>query len=99
LERSAVLVFNTLFLWELGRSYLLWRHGEFGQGRRWLIRAIAVLLGIATTRPVMGVFFATSRLTHLEPRQFFGMAFWIGFTINTLVIETWLRSQATPVGL
>jgi hypothetical protein len=99
LERSAVLVFNTLFLWELGRSYLLWRRGEFGQGRRWLIRAIAVLLGIATTRPVMGVFFATSRLTHLEPSQFFGMAFWIGFTINTLVIETWLRSKATPVGL
>jgi hypothetical protein len=97
LERSAVLVFNTLFLWELGRSYLLWRRGEFGQGRRWLVRAIAVLLGIATTRPVMGVFFATSRLTHLEPSQFFGIAFWIGFTINTLVIETWLRLQATPV--
>ena len=98
LERSAVLVFNSLFLWELGRSYLLWRRGEVGEGRRWLIRAIAVLLGIATTRPVMGVFFATSRLTHLEPGQFFGMAFWIGFTINTVVIETWLRLRARPVG-
>jgi hypothetical protein len=29
-----------------------------------------------------------------EPSQFFRMAFWIGFTINTLVIETWLRSRA-----
>jgi hypothetical protein len=98
LERSAVLVFNSLFLWELGRSYFLSRRGEIAEGRRWLIRAIAVLLGIATTRPVMGGFFATSRLTHLEPSQFFGMAFWIGFTINTLVIEIWLRSRAKAAG-
>jgi hypothetical protein len=41
----------------------------------------------------MGVFFATSPLTHLQPSQFFGMAFWIGFTINTVVIEAWLRLQ------
>jgi len=99
LERSAVLVFNSLFLWELGRSYLLWRRGEVGEGRRWLIRAMAVLLGIATTRPVMGVFFATSRLTHLQPSQFFGMAFWIGFTLNTVVIEIWLRFRARPGGV
>jgi hypothetical protein len=33
----------------------------------------------------------------LEPNQFFGMAFWIGFTINTVVIETWLRLQARPL--
>ena len=41
----------------------------------------------------MGVFFATSRLTHLEPRQFFGIAFWIGFSINTIAVEFWLRSK------
>ncbi len=55
---------------------------------RWMLRAVAILLGIATTRPVMGVFFATSRLTHLEPAQFFGIAFWIGFSINTIAIRT-----------
>ena len=59
---------------------------------RWMLRAVGILLGIATTRPVMGVFFATSRLTHLEPKQFFGIAFWIGFSINTIAIELWLRS-------
>ncbi len=60
--------------------------------RRWQLRAIAILLGIATTRPVMGVFFATARLTHLVPQQFFGIAFWIGFSINVLVFELWIRS-------
>ena len=38
-------------------------------------------------------FFATSRLTHLEPSQFFGMAFWIGFCINTIIVELWLRAR------
>ena len=36
-----------------------------------------------------GVFFATSRLTHLTPHDFFGTAFWIGFTINLIAAEAW----------
>ena len=90
-ERSAVLVFNTLFLYSLSRAYLYMRHGEFLRKRRWMLRAIAILLGIAVTRPVMGIFFATSPLTHLQPSQFFGIAFWIGFSTSALVGEFWLR--------
>ena len=90
-ERSAVLFFNTLFLFSLFRAWRLSRKPVLAL--RWMTRAIAVLLGIATTRPVMGIFFATSRVTHLSPHQFFGIAFWIGFSINTLIVELWLRSQ------
>ena len=92
IERSAVFLFDTLFLYSLARS---WRHrnrGELALKRRWLLRAVAILLGIATTRPVMGVFFATSPVTHLVPSQFFGIAFWIGFSINVAVFEAWLRA-------
>jgi predicted membrane protein DUF2306 len=92
-ERSAVLFFNSLFLFSLGRAYWYMRRGEAVEKMRWMLRAVGILLGIATTRPVMGVFFAASRLTHLEPRQFFGIAFWIGFSINTIAIELWLRSR------
>jgi hypothetical protein len=92
-ERSAVLFFNSLFLFSLARAYGWMRRGEAAEKMRWMLRAVGILLGIATTRPVMGVFFATSRLTHLEPRQFFGLAFWIGFSINTIAIELWLRSR------
>jgi hypothetical protein len=91
-ERSAVLVFNTWFLFSLVRAWGLSRPGEEQMKRQWLLRSIAVLLGIATTRPVMGVFFATSRLTRWQPEQFFGFAFWIGFSINALAFEWWLRS-------
>jgi Predicted membrane protein (DUF2306) len=99
IERSAVLLFNSLFLFSLARAYGYRQRGEHLLKRSWMTRAVAILLGIATTRPVMGIFFATSRWTHLEPEQFFGIAFWIGFSINTIAVELWLhfggrRSQA-----
>ena len=93
IETSAVVFFDSLFLISLCMSYL--RGGDMQEKRRWLMRAVAILLGIATTRPVMAVFFATSRLTHLQPSQFFGIAFWIGFSINTLAMEWWLRATSS----
>jgi hypothetical protein len=92
IERAAVLFFNSLFLFSLGRAFLYGQAGLAVENRRWLTRAVGILLGIATTRPVMGVFFATSRFTHLQPNQFFGIAFWIGFSVNTIIIEMWLRA-------
>jgi hypothetical protein len=92
IERTAVLFFNSLFLFSLVRGFKYGQAGLAIQNRQWLTRAVGILLGIATTRPVMGVFFATSRLTHLEPKQFFGIAFWIGFSVNTIIIEMWLRA-------
>lgn len=93
LEQAAVLLFNSLFLYWLWRSYVQDRRGDHKDARRSFIRSVAILLGIATTRPVMGFFFATSRLTGLQPAQFFGLAFWIGFSINTLAVEWWLRRE------
>jgi hypothetical protein len=92
-ERSAVLVFNTWFLFSLASAYWFHLRGEPARKREWTTRAVGILLGIATTRPVMGVFFATSALTHLAPQQFFGIAFWIGFSINAILIEFWLHSK------
>jgi hypothetical protein len=93
-ERSAVFLFDSVFLFCLWQAWRNRRVQDAITQRRWLLRAIVILLGIATTRPVMGVFFATSRLTHLEPRQFFGIAFWIGFSINAFIIEFYLRRRS-----
>lgn len=94
-ERSAVLFFNCLFLYSLIRAWRFSALHETGRKLQWLLRAVVVLLGVATTRPVMGIFFATSRLTHLNPSQFFGIAFWIGFSINWIVVEAWIHSRDT----
>jgi hypothetical protein len=90
-ERLAVIFFDTLFLYSLLSARRYQAQGYHNLGRQWLMRAIAVLLGIATTRPVMGVFFATCHATHLSLQQFFGIAFWIGFSINWIAAEAWLR--------
>lgn len=93
IERIAILFFNTLFLTLLLRALQLRRRGDQTGARLSSVRATAVLLGIATTRPVIGIFFATSPLTHLTPHRFFGIAFWIGFSISTVAIELWLRTH------
>ncbi len=95
IERSAMILFDTLFGVELGMSLRAWRAVNAAEERRWTLRSTATVLGIATARPVMGIFFATSRATHWTPRQFFGPAMWIGFSINVVVMEIWLR-QHTP---
>jgi hypothetical protein len=93
IEGAAVIFYNGLFLLSLALSCAAWKTGQTEKSLRWTLRATAISLGIATTRPVMGIFFATSRLTHWTPAQFFGPAFWIGFSINTLVMELWLRKH------
>lgn len=93
IERSAVLVFDSYFLFCLIRAWQFFQKNNQERKRRWLLRSIATLLGIATTRPVMTIFFATSSLTHLQPKQFFGLAFWVGFLINVLLFEMWIRRR------
>jgi len=86
-ERAAITLFGSFFLIALSKG--LWHavRGEFAQHREWMIRAYAVALGVATTRPIVGMFFAFRRLT---PHEFFGIAFWLGFTITFLAAEAWI---------
>ncbi len=52
-----------------------------------MIRALAVGLAVSTVRPIVGLFFAFSSLT---PREFFGIAFWLGFTVHLAAAEAWI---------
>jgi hypothetical protein len=91
LELSATLFWDALFLIFLTKAYLHARACQIAQHREWVIRAMSIALGIATVRPVMGAFFATSRLTGFTPHDFFGIAFWIGFTLTYLGGEMWIQ--------
>ena len=58
---------------------------------------LAIGLAVATIRPIIGFFFATSRLTHLTPHEFFGTAFWLGFTLQLMAAEAWIHyTQELP---
>ena len=96
IEASATIFFDLFFLFALTKAYLHVRRRQIALHREWVIRAMGIALGIATVRPIMGFFFATSRVTGLTPHQFFGIAFWLGFALTYFVAELWIRYTRVP---
>jgi len=92
-EKAAIALFGTFFLIALAKA--LWHalRQEFAQHREWMIRGYAIGLAVATIRPIMGTFFAAALLQgHApEPKEFFGTAFWVGFTLQTIAAEIWIN--------
>jgi uncharacterized membrane protein len=105
-EGTATIFFGCFFLFSLGKAWWHIRNGRVQLHREWATRMTAIALGVATTRPIMGVFFATRRLTGLTPHQFFGPAMWLGLVSTYLAGEAWInhtrsrttqsRSEASP---
>jgi uncharacterized membrane protein len=96
-EVTAILFYDGLFMLAMAKAFICARRRQIALHREWVIQGIAVALGVATVRPIMGVFFATSRLTRLTPHDFFGIAFWIGFTLTYVFAEVWLRRTRLAV--
>jgi uncharacterized membrane protein len=90
-ETAATMFFALIFLFSLLRAFVYIRRRNVPLHREWMIRAYAIGLAVATIRPIMGVFFATQRLTHLTPHDFFGTAFWLGFTAQLIAAEAWIN--------
>jgi len=92
-EKAAVALFGTFFLISLGKA--LWHalRREFAKHRECMIRGYAIGLAVATIRPIIGSFFAAAVLRgHApDPHEFFGTAFWIGFTLQTIAAEIWIN--------
>jgi uncharacterized membrane protein len=87
-ERAATTLFALIFLFALGKAFLHIRRREIALHREWMIRAFAIGLAVATVRPIVGMFFAFSGLS---PQEFFGIAFWIGFTLHLIAAEVWIN--------
>jgi len=90
-ETAATTLFGILFLFSLSKAYVHIRRRQFALHREWMIRAYAIGMAVTTTRPIVGIFFATSALTGLGPRDFFGTALWLGFTIQLIAAEAWIN--------
>lgn len=96
-ETAATTLYAILFLFCLIKAYWNIRRKRVAEHREWMIRAFGIGLGVATTRPIVGMFFAFRKLT---PHEFFGTAFWLGFTTTFLAAEAWIgytRHSGTQV--
>jgi uncharacterized membrane protein len=98
LESAATFTFGVVFLFALGKAFAAIRGRRVAEHRRWMIRGYAIGLAVAAVRPIVGVFFATSRLTHFTPHDFFGIAFWLGFILSVVAAELWIRLGIAPAG-
>jgi hypothetical protein len=87
-ETAATTFFAVLFLLFLALGFVNIRRHRVDLHRQWMIRAFGVVLGVATTRPIVDAFFAARRLS---PHEFFGAAFWLGFTTTLLAAEAWIH--------
>lgn len=93
-QAAATTLFSILFLFALRKAFWHIRRRQIALHREWMIRTFAIGLAVATIRPIIGIFFATSPLTGLTPREFFGTAFWIGFVLHLIAAEAWIHITA-----
>jgi uncharacterized membrane protein len=89
-QAAATTLFALIFLFSLSRAFQQIKRGEIALHREWMIRAFSTGLAVATIRPIVAVFFATSRFSGLTPYEFFGTAFWIGFVLHLIAAEVWI---------
>ena len=97
-QAAATTFFSVFFLFALSKAFWHVLHREMALHREWMIRTFSIGLAVATIRPIVGIFFATTRISGRTPRKFFGIAFWIGFVLHLIVVEAWVRhSAASPI--
>lgn len=96
-ETSATAVFGTWFVVCLVLAFRAIRGGRVAHHRRWMVRAFAVGLGVASIRLWVGVFTGIQLgLLGMDGdtmplRATFGVAFWLGLSMHVLFAEWWLR--------
>lgn len=92
-EKAATTLFGLFFLIALAKA--LWHalRRQFRKHREWMIRGYAIGLAVAAIRPIIGTFFAAAVIQgHApHPSEFFGAAFWLGFTVQTMAAELWIN--------
>jgi uncharacterized membrane protein len=92
-EKAAITMFGSFFLVALTKA--LWHalRREFAEHREWMLRGYAIGLAVATIRPIMATFFAAAVLRGhtADPKEFFGTAFWTGFTLQMIAAEIWIN--------
>lgn len=94
-EASATVVFGAYFLTALVIALVAIKGRDVARHRRWMIRAFAIGLAIATIRVWIGAF-QVSGVLSLEDS--FGVAFWVSFVSHALAAELYLARRPGAQG-
>lgn len=89
LALSGILLAACLFLGAAVLAYQAIRRKDTERHREWMIRMLAVGLGVATVR-LLAV--PLILITGQRPLELMGVAFWLGFALPVAAGEWWIRS-------
>ncbi|HSE54062.1 MAG TPA: DUF2306 domain-containing protein [Gemmatimonadales bacterium] len=88
LALSSILVAGGLFLGAAVLAYQAIRRRDRERHREWMIRMLAVGLGVGTVRVIAAPLIL---LTGQRPLELMGVAFWLGFALPVAGGEWWIR--------
>ena len=88
-ETVAAWGFGSLFLFAAGRAFVAIRRRDVSRHREWMIRMLAVAIGISTIRVVDLIMFGAFEMT---ARTAFGFSIWIGWVATVAAAEVWIRA-------
>jgi len=86
--QAATVFFFTIFLFSLFKAFSHIRRKEVRLHREWMIRTLALAMGVASIRIFIPLLQVT---TGLGMEEVFGTSFWLGFGVNMVVAEVWIN--------
>lgn len=92
-QATASVVFGIYFGVALALGVAAARRRDVVAHRRWMLRAFAVALGVATIRVILSLGEVLGVFTFDEA---FGWSFWAGFVVNAVIVEAWLARWPRP---
>ena len=97
LEMAAIAFFGGLFLTAIGKAFVAIRRHEISRHREWMIRALAVALGISTVRLVALALDIALTPAGVRPALVFGLSLWTGWALTVGVAELWIAHTRSSV--
>lgn len=86
--QTATIFFSIILLFSVAKAFRHIRRKEIPLHREWMIRTMALSMGVATIRVFM---ILLESVTGLSFEEIFGASFWLGFGVNLLIAEVWIN--------
>lgn len=90
-ETAVILLVSGLFLAALIRAFVAIRRKQVSLHREWMIRTVAVAIGVSTVRVVGAVFDVALSPIGVSPADVFVLSLWTGWGITLGAAELWIR--------
>ena len=95
-EAITMALVSTWYVFATVRAVLAIRNGDVDRHREWMLRAIAVPLGVSVIR-IAGLVLELALVERgLGPELMFQLAIWSGWLSSIGAMEVWIRSASNP---